>query len=91
MGPHVGYLLSKMPCLVFSPCAETSNPSTALRQKDDSWKASGSEVYLRRGEEDMAQHLLSPFTDRWVKLCEILLMALSGGDPGHFITLSLNL
>lgn len=70
MGPHAGYLLSKMPCLTFNPCTETSNPSTALRRKDDSWKASSSEVYLHRGEtnllvsmEDMAQHLLSPFHD----------------------------
>lgn len=26
-----------------------------------------------------------------MKLRDVLLMALSGGDPGHFITLSLNL
>lgn len=70
MGPYVGYLLSKMPCLTFNLCVETSNSSTALRRKDDSWKASSSEVHLHRGEtnllvpmEDMAQHLLSPFTD----------------------------
>lgn len=53
MGPHAGYLLSKMPCLTFNPCTETSNPSTVLRRKDDSWKASSSEVYLHRGETNL--------------------------------------